>query len=266
MKLFKRKNKKKLTTDQLISRWSIVILVVVLGVGIFFTLKNTLNDVKGSAIGNTSVFDYLNEKFYADTIVTESIITQDKENLKTKTTDAGLDLFKNNYITKDKYINVGNANNFSITANESAFLVNEIMAITQNQYNIDYKQIIITKSENKTTIKYIASIRFISFCGMTSTEKDVYKELGYIIPDTVYLTTTATIIGDNVSCDTVFNALDNAKCQEVKAFMDSRNMDEKIEEFCHNNFINNINDFCTRTNTTFAFLNGGVGFSTTLGA
>ena len=265
MKLFKRKNRKKLTTDQLISRWSVVVLVVVLGIGGFFTIKNTMKEMQESTTGNTAVFDYLNEKYYIDTLIDNPVSADDKSTLKTKTTDAGLDLFKNNYITQNKYLNPGNANNFSLTANESAFLANEIMAVSQNKYGLDYNQINISYANGETIIKYVVSMRFTSFCGITSAERDMYKELGYNLPSTMYATTYATISGDNTTYSTSFNSLTNEKNKEIVKYMNSRNQYDKIEQLCHTNFISLLTDFCEKTNTTYAFSSNCVNFLTIFG-
>lgn len=265
MGIIKKKNKKKLTTDQLISRWSLAVLIVVLGIGMFFTIKNTIKDMEESTVGNTSVFEYVNEKYSADALIDKPISTDDKSNVKTKTTDAGLDLFKNTYMTRDKYNNVGNANNFSLTANESAFFANEILAVTQNKYSIDYNEINITESNGTVTIKYVVSIRFSTFCGITSSEKDVYSELGYSVPNIVYITSFAMIDDETTTYQTSFNTLDNNKSKEVKTYMNSKNTDEKIEELCHKTFTSLLSDFAEKTNTSFSFANNCVNFATTLG-
>ena len=260
-----KKKKKKLSTDQLISRWSLVTLILVLSVGMFFTIKNTVKDIENSTVGNSAVLGYLNEKYTAESLIDKPITSDDKSNVKTKTIDAGIDLFKNSYMTREKYDNVGNANNFSLTANESAFFANEIMAITQNKYSLDYNQINISESNGIITIKYVVSIRFSTFCGITSAEKDVYKELGYTVPNIIYVTSFAMIEGQNTTYQTSFNALNNDKNKEIKSYMNSKNTNDKIEEICHKTFSYLLSDFCNKTNTTFSFASDSVNFATTLG-
>lgn len=266
MGLIKKKKKKKLTTDQLISRWSTVIFVVLMLVGLFFTFRDTLEDFEESTIGNSNVFEYLNESFYPDTLIATPVSTEDKTAVKTKTTDAGLDLFKNNYMTRDKYTNVGNANDFSLTANESAFFANEILAISQNKYGIDYNEINITNTNDEVVLKFVASVKFGTFCGYSSNDSDLYKNLGITIPQVVYLTSFVTVNGESVTYQCSFNALNNDKNKDVMSYMNKQNSTDKIEELCYKTFTSILSDFGTRTNTTYSFSSGYVNFQSTLGS
>lgn len=265
MGLFKKKEKKKLTNKELVSRWSIVIFVIVVGVSLFFTLRDNIDEITKSTIGNTKVFEYLNEDYNATSLVASPVSDSDKIAVVDKTNASGIDLFNNNYMTQQKYNSLGNANDFSLTTNEVVFFTNEILAITKNKYSINYKEINISQDGDETTIKIVATIDFPAFCKLQSSSTEIYNQLGYKVPQYVYITSYSTIKNNTTTHSAYINNLTSTKNKEVIDHMNSQNTDFNIQNICLDTFNSVLSDFCDRTNTSYHFSSGYVDFETKLG-
>lgn len=254
----KKRKRKKLTQDQIVTRISGIICFVVIVVMLIIVVPKSIKDISNNALGHADALTDLAKACSSTMLCDDPTSDADLTSLITVFTSADADIFTNNELDYDKYNNLASVQNFSLTANQLASFVNQILLNTANIYNLTFYQITIDSAQKQ--IKCVVSANFRAVTKLSTNQEEVYKKLGYSIPNTVYLS-TYTDYSQEPKSDITFNALDVKKNNNAKAFFSELRSDFNIAELPYNTITNTLNTFCDKTNTTYSIKDNHLQFT-----
>lgn len=254
----KKKNKKKLTQNQIVTRISAILLSIAIIVMLVVTLPKEFNEIKNNTLGQVDALKDLNEYCDIEMVATDVVTEADKSNLQSKLQIADVNIFKNNSMNRNMFMSLTHSGDFSLNPNELAHFVNEILDITDNPYLLNFYKIEIAVSD-VVYINCVADANFRSLTTITEEQIKLYTTLKYSIPNKVFIS-TYTSVGDKTMSSVVFNALDSKKNTRTKTFITSLNDNIDIDNVLYNAVLSAVDEFCNKTNTTYNFSNNQINF------
>ena len=254
----KKKNKKKLTQNQIITRISAILLSISIIVMLIIVLPREIKEIKNNTLGQVEALKDLSEYCDIDMVTTGIVAETDKSNLQSKLQIADVNIFKNNSINRNMFMSLTHSDNFSLSPNELAYFVNEILGITDNPYLLNFYKIEIAVSD-AVYINCVADSNFKALTAMSEEQTKLYTTLKYNIPNKVFIS-TYTSVGEETKSSVVFNALDSKKNSRAKTFVTGSNTNLDVDNVLYNAVLSAVGEFCDKTNTTYTFSNNQINF------
>lgn len=261
-KLFKKKQKKvkkKLTQNQLVTRISSIIFAVMIIVMLIIVVPQGVENVKTSTLGQVEALGDLSMECDIDDVTSKTISDAELESLKTKLSDANVDIFDGKHIAESKFALLSTCENFTLTATELVCFANELFVVSPNYYSTTFYYAELTTTDSSTKLFCVGRLNFRLLCRFSDDQIKMYNSLDYSVPNKVYLS-TMTLLSDPVSSNVIFNALDTQKSNRAKSFVNSVRSNFAVENVLYDTLVSALNTFCNKTNMTFVFENNQVVF------
>ena len=268
--LKKKKEKKPLDKNKLLTKLALYTTIVLTVVVSFFMIKNQLNDMENDFQESVKVLNKLNDSFEISEIVLNGFSNDDFESLKLKCSEeqSDWDLFLNGGVNTTKYNELNDVgDSLLLTDRECGVLLNAILNITGNPNNVNFYELTITKTENssRVTIRSVYSFSIKKVLSIDDEINDALKELNINLPESVYAISESVVdmlTNKIITSNITFNKLSLSDSKIVSDLLDAGREDpnESITLFSTRLLFAMNEELNNKTNTFTNFYNGGISY------